>query len=160
MFLFASSCTYGVPKYGSTSLCDQNDDLESADTHTGTQSHSTRKDRQKVKTDGPMILSNDIFYFKTVMIIGGPKNLRCATGVGLAAVVVVRFIASVSMVMFVGVVVVVLTTTAVPLNNMTRINMSLTDIFLCGVFLKRHNNMAEVNFQVICDTSFNLMFVL
>ena len=27
---------------------------------------------KKVKTEGPMILSNDIFYFKTV-IIGGPK---------------------------------------------------------------------------------------
>ena len=31
-------------------------------------------DRQKVKTEGLMILSNDIFYFKTV-IIGGPKNV-------------------------------------------------------------------------------------
>ena len=30
-----------------------------------------RTDRQKSKTDGPKILSNAIFYFKTV-IIGGP----------------------------------------------------------------------------------------
>ena len=29
---------------------------------------------KKVKTEGPKILSNDIFYFKTVMIIGGPKR--------------------------------------------------------------------------------------
>ena len=27
---------------------------------------------KKVKTEGPMILSIDIFYLKTVMIIGGP----------------------------------------------------------------------------------------
>ena len=31
----------------------------------------TDTDRQKVKTEGPKILSNDIFYFNTVMIIGG-----------------------------------------------------------------------------------------
>ena len=28
-------------------------------------------DRQRVKTEGPIILSNDIFYFKNMMIIGG-----------------------------------------------------------------------------------------
>ena len=34
-------------------------------------------DRQKkVKTEEPMIFSNDIFYFKTMMIIGGPKFLE------------------------------------------------------------------------------------
>ena len=27
---------------------------------------------KKVKTEGTMILSNDMFYFKCVMIIGGP----------------------------------------------------------------------------------------
>ena len=36
---------------------------------TDTQTHATRTDK-RVKTEGPMILSNDIFYFKTV-IIGG-----------------------------------------------------------------------------------------
>ena len=34
---------------------------------------STHTDK-KVKTEGPLILSNDIFYFKTAMIIGGPTN--------------------------------------------------------------------------------------
>ena len=34
---------------------------------TDTQKHATRADK-KVKTEGPKILSNDIFYFKTVMI--------------------------------------------------------------------------------------------
>ena len=38
---------------------------------TDTQTHTTRMDRQKVKTEGPMIFLNDIFYFKT-MTIGGP----------------------------------------------------------------------------------------
>ena len=69
----ALSCTYQVPKYGSTSLCDQNCDVQSADTHTHTHTNSTRTDRQK-KTEGPEILSNDIVYFKTVMI-GGPITL-------------------------------------------------------------------------------------
>ena len=30
--------------------------------------HGQHTDRQKVKTEGPMILSNDIFYFKTWLI--------------------------------------------------------------------------------------------
>ena len=30
----------------------------------------TRTDKKKVKTEGPEILSNDIFYFKTVIIDG------------------------------------------------------------------------------------------
>ena len=53
------------PKYGSTSLCDQNCGLQTADrkTDTGTD--------KSLKTEGPKILSNDIFYFRTV-IIGGP----------------------------------------------------------------------------------------
>jgi len=32
---------------------------------------------KKVNTGGPMILSNDVVYFKTVMIIGGPINILC-----------------------------------------------------------------------------------
>ena len=41
-----------------------------------TMAYKTRTDRRadkKVKTEEPKILSNDIFYFKTV-IIGGPTN--------------------------------------------------------------------------------------
>ena len=44
------------------------------DRHTDTQTHrqtETWTDKS-LKTEGPMILSNNIFYFKTVMIIGGP----------------------------------------------------------------------------------------
>ena len=55
------------PKYGSTSLCDQNCGVQPADRHT---THATRTDKS-LKTEGPKILSNDIFYFRTV-IIGGP----------------------------------------------------------------------------------------
>ena len=55
------------PKYGSTRLSDQNCGCTAADrqtdTHTGTD--------KSLKTEGPKILSNDIFYFRTV-IIGGP----------------------------------------------------------------------------------------
>ena len=61
-----SSCTYDVPKCGSTSLCDQNYGLQSADRQT----HAAQTDKN-LKTEGPMILSNDIGYFKTV-IIGSP----------------------------------------------------------------------------------------
>ena len=43
------------------------------DTHTKLMPHATRTDKS-LKTEGPMILSNDIFYFRTV-IIGGPKYL-------------------------------------------------------------------------------------
>ena len=56
------------PKYGSTSLCDQICGVQSLDRQTESQ-----MDRQKFKTEGPTILSNDIFYFKTV-IIGGRKR--------------------------------------------------------------------------------------
>ena len=74
----ASSCSYyGQTKYGSTSLCDQNCGLQSEDRQTNrqteTQTDATRTDK-KLKTEGPMIFSNDIFYFKTVMIIGGPTR--------------------------------------------------------------------------------------
>ena len=40
-------------------------------TRTDTQTQGQTK---KVKTEEPIILSNYIFYFKTVMIIGGPIN--------------------------------------------------------------------------------------
>ena len=46
------------PKYGSTSLCDQN---------CGVQSGYGQTDR-KVKTEEPKILSNVIIYFKYVII--------------------------------------------------------------------------------------------
>ena len=45
------------------------------DGHTDTQTHrqtDTGTDKS-LKTEGPKILSNDIFYFRTV-IIGGPTN--------------------------------------------------------------------------------------
>ena len=63
----ASSCTSYEPNCGSTSLCDQNCGCTAADRHTHT---DTRTDKS-LKTEGPKILSNDIFYFRTV-IIGGP----------------------------------------------------------------------------------------
>ena len=46
------------------------------DTHTDTQKHihtDTWTDKS-LKTEGPKILSNDIFYFRTV-IIGGPLKI-------------------------------------------------------------------------------------
>ena len=54
------------PKYGSTSLCDQNCGVQSGHKHTP----DGRTDKS-LKTEGPKILSNHIFYFRTV-IIGGP----------------------------------------------------------------------------------------
>ena len=60
-----SSCTYYVPNSGSTRLCDQNCGVQPADRHT-----QTRTDKS-LKTEGPKIFSNGIFYFMTV-IIGGP----------------------------------------------------------------------------------------
>ena len=65
----ASSCTYYVPKCGSTRLCDQNCGVEPADRQT--QRHTDTGTDKGLKTEGPKILSNDIFYFRT-MIIGGP----------------------------------------------------------------------------------------
>ena len=58
------------PKYGSTSLCDQNCGVQSLDRQkdTGTD--------KSLKTEGPKILSNDIFYFRTV-IIGDPIKDKC-----------------------------------------------------------------------------------
>ena len=66
----ASSCTYDVPKYWSTSLCDQNCGVQSADTRT------QHTDRQQVKTEVLKNLSNDIFYFKTVIIDGPTKSIH------------------------------------------------------------------------------------
>ena len=71
-FFTASSCSYGETKCGSTSLCDQNCGLQSEDRHRDTATQTGTEKR--VKTKGPMILSTDIFYFKTV-IIGGPIDI-------------------------------------------------------------------------------------
>ena len=68
----ASSCRY-VPKYGSTSVCDQNCGVQSADRQIESQTYATRTDKS-LKTEGPKILSNDIFYFGTE-IIGDPIKL-------------------------------------------------------------------------------------
>ena len=70
-----SSSTYYVSKCGSTRLCDQNCGVQPADRQTDTQTH-TGTDKS-LKTEGPKILSNDIFYFRTV-IIGGPMSNRLA----------------------------------------------------------------------------------
>ena len=59
ILFMASSWTYYVPKCGSTRLCDQTA-AYSLQTDTHTHTHGQTK-----------ILSNDIFYFRTV-IIGGP----------------------------------------------------------------------------------------
>ena len=67
----ASRCTYYVPKCGSTSLCDQNCGVQPAERHTDRQT-DTWTDKS-LKTEGPKILLNDIFYFRTV-IIGGQIN--------------------------------------------------------------------------------------
>ena len=73
----ASSCTYYVPEWGSTRLSDQNCGVQPADrqTHTQTDRQTDRQthrhmDRQNLKTEGPKILSNDIFKFRTVIIAG------------------------------------------------------------------------------------------
>ena len=52
-------------------MCDQNCGVQPADRQTDTHTH-TGTDKS-LKTEGPKILSNDIFYFRTV-IIGGPKT--------------------------------------------------------------------------------------
>ena len=60
------------PKYGSTSLCDQNCGVQPANRQTNRRTDRQTQGQTKVKkTEGPKILSNDIFYFRTV-IIGGP----------------------------------------------------------------------------------------
>ena len=58
------------PKYGSTSLCDKNCGLQSEDRQkdTGTD--------KSLKTEGPKILSNDIFYFRNVIIGGSTLNMK------------------------------------------------------------------------------------
>ena len=67
----ASSCTYYEPNCGSTRLCDQNCGCTAADRRT--HRHTDTGTDKSLKTEGPKILSNDIFYFRTV-IIGGPTN--------------------------------------------------------------------------------------
>ena len=69
IIFMASSCTSYEPNCGSTSLCDQNCGLQSEHRQT-----HTRTDKS-LKTEGPKILSNDIVYFRTV-IIGGPITYR------------------------------------------------------------------------------------
>ena len=65
----ASRCTSYLTKCGSTSLCDQSCGVQPGDRQTDV----TWTDKS-LKTEGPKILSNYIFYFKTV-IIGGPKRV-------------------------------------------------------------------------------------
>ena len=82
----ALSWSYGQTKYGSTSLCDQNCGLQSEHRHTDTHTnrHTDTWTDKSLKTEGPKILSIDIFYFKNV-IIGGPipcstaRNSQCDT---------------------------------------------------------------------------------
>ena len=62
-----SNITSYLTKCGSTSLCDQSCGVQPGDRQTA---HVTWTDKS-LKTEGPKILSNHIFYFKTV-IIGGP----------------------------------------------------------------------------------------
>ena len=69
----ASRCTYYLTKCGSKSLCDQSFGVQPVDIQTHRHTPHVRTDK-KVKTEGPLNLSNDIFYFKTVIIIGGPKK--------------------------------------------------------------------------------------
>ena len=86
IIFIATSCTYYLNKCGSTSLSDQNSGLQSrARTDTQTPHGQTKKNK---KTEGPKILSNYIFYFKTV-IIGGPAG-RCAVFVSLGCVALIR----------------------------------------------------------------------
>ena len=59
-----------LPKCGSTRFCDQNCSVQPAELQTNRQT-DVRRTVKSLKTEGPMILSIDIFYFKTV-IIGGP----------------------------------------------------------------------------------------
>ena len=65
----ASSCTYYVPKCGSTRLCDQNCGVQPSDRQT--HRHTDTVTDKRLKSEGPKIWSNDIYYFRTV-IIGGP----------------------------------------------------------------------------------------
>ena len=75
----ASSCTYYVPKRGSTRLCDQNCGVQPADRQTDR--HTDTGTDKSLNTEGPKILSNHVFYFRTViigvsdLIVGGP--IRC-----------------------------------------------------------------------------------
>ena len=56
----ASICTYYEPNCGSTSLCDQNCGVQPADRQTDRMAHTGTG--KSLKTEGPKILSNDIFY--------------------------------------------------------------------------------------------------
>ena len=67
----ASSCTYYAPKCGSTRLYDQNCGVQPTDRQTDR--HTDTGTDKSLKTEGPKILSNNIFFFRTV-IIGGPTT--------------------------------------------------------------------------------------
>ena len=71
ILFMASSSIYYVRKCGSTRLCDQNCGVQPADRQTQTDTGTDKS----LKTEGSKILSNDIFYLRTV-IIGGPI-FRC-----------------------------------------------------------------------------------
>ena len=53
--------------YGLTSVCDQNCGAQRADRQTHRQTHAQldRNTDRQVKIEGPKILSNDFFFFKT-----------------------------------------------------------------------------------------------
>ena len=71
-----SSCTYYVTKWGSTSLYDQNCGVQLADRQSESQTEIQTQSRtdKSLKTEETKILSNYIFYFKTVII--GPPIMR------------------------------------------------------------------------------------
>ena len=75
ILFMASSCTYYEPNCGSIRLCDQNCGVQRADrqTHRHTDRDTDTWTDKSLKTEGPKILSNDIFHFRTV-IIGGPTR--------------------------------------------------------------------------------------
>ena len=68
-----SSCICYVPKCGSTRLCDQSCGVQPADRQT-----DGRRTEKSLKTEGPKILSNYIFNFKTVIIGGSIQPERKA----------------------------------------------------------------------------------
>ena len=59
----ASSCTSYEANCGSTSLSDQNCGVQPVDNQTDR--HTDTGTDKSLKTEGPKILSNDIFYFRT-----------------------------------------------------------------------------------------------
>ena len=62
-----SSHTQLTPKFGLTSLCDQNCGVQSVNRHSDRQTHN-----RKVKTEGHKIMYIDIRYLLTLIMFGGP----------------------------------------------------------------------------------------